>query len=148
MTLTSTAFQNDTFIPIKYTCDDVGHNPPLTISQIPKNAKSLVLMVKDPDAPHQTFTHWVVYNIPPSTMQILEDQVPSDGIEGLNSVGQKGYVAPCPPSGTHRYVFSVYALDTVLDVVPDPEQQEIQQAMQNHVLDSAKITGLYKKITQ
>ena len=105
-------------------------------------------MVKDPDAPHQTFTHWVVYNIPPSTMQILEDQVPSDGIEGLNSVGQKGYIAPCPPSGTHRYVFSVYALDTVLDVVPDPEQQEIQQAMQNHVLDSAKITGLYKKITQ
>ena len=100
MKLTSTAFEQNQPIPVRYTCDGVNHNPPLTFSQVPQEAHSLVLVVEDPDAPRKVFTHWLVYNLPPSTQQIREHEVPPQSKQGMTDFGTRGYGGPCPPSGT------------------------------------------------
>ena len=114
LTVKSSVFEPNKPIPKKYSCDGKDINPPLSIEGIPKEAKTLALIMDDPDAPSGTFDHWVVWNIPASTNQIGEDTVP--GIEGMNGARQQGYMGPCPPSGTHRYFFKVYALDTELNL--------------------------------
>ncbi|MEZ5336276.1 MAG: YbhB/YbcL family Raf kinase inhibitor-like protein [Methanolobus sp.] len=113
LTVTSTAFGNGEQIPSKYTCDGENVNPSLETGNIPDDLVSLLLIMDDPDAPSGTFTHWVVWNIEPET-EIAENSIP--GIEGLNGASRASYTGPCPPSGTHRYFFKMYGLDTELDI--------------------------------
>jgi len=143
LTVKSSAFQHDSFIPKKYSCDGEAINPPLTIEDAPKEAKSLALVIDDPDARSGTFDHWIVWNIPPSTTQIAENSVP--GMEGLNSARQLDYIAPCPPSGTHRYSFKVYALDTELSLDAKSTKRDFEKAMQDHILAKGELIGLYHR---
>ena len=103
MKITSSAFQNNAKIPSKYTCDGENVNPPLQFLDVPNDAKSLVLIVDDPDAPSKTWVHWVVYNIGTKTSEVKGNSVPEGGIEGMTDFGKPGYGGPCPPSGVHRY---------------------------------------------
>ncbi len=139
----SPAFQPNSPIPKKYSCDGEEMNPPITIEGVPKESKSLALIVDDPDAPHGTFDHWVVWDIPPSTTKIVERSVP--GTEGLNGARQKGFMGPCPPSGTHRYFFKVYALDKELKLGAKTTKRDLEKAMENHILAKGELIGLYKR---
>jgi len=143
MLLSSPAFSNQEAIPEKYSCDGKDINPPLRIEDVPDGAESLVLIVDDPDAPNGTFDHWVVYNIPPNTSGIEEDSIP--GIQGGNDFGKQNYGGPCPPSGTHRYFFKVYALDEKLDLPEGASKEEVQQEMKDHVLADVQLLGHYSK---
>jgi Raf kinase inhibitor-like YbhB/YbcL family protein len=143
LTVKSPAFQPNSAIPKKYSCDGEGINPPLTIEGLPKEAKSLALIMDDPDAPGGTFDHWVVWNIAPSTIKIGERSVP--GTEGLNGMRKPGYTGPCPPSGTHRYFFKVYALDTQLSLGAKSTKRDLEKAMQGHILAKGELIGLYHR---
>ncbi len=145
MKLTSTAFDQNQPIPAKYTCEGVNHNPPLTFSQVPKEAHSLVLVVEDPDAPAKVFTHWLVYNIPPSTLHIREQEVPPQSREGVTDFGTRGYRGPCPPSGTHRYIFQLFALDTLLALPAGKTKEEVKEKMKGHVIATAELVGTYTR---
>jgi len=142
MILTSPAFENNKNIPSRFTCDGEGKNPPLKIDKIPNDAKSLVLIVDDPDAPMGTFVHWVVYDIPVMS-SIEEGSVP--GKQGMNTARGTAWVSPCPPSGTHRYIFKVYALDGELGLKEGAAKAAVEKAMEGHILDKAELTGLYKR---
>jgi Raf kinase inhibitor-like YbhB/YbcL family protein len=143
LTVKSSAFENNKLIPVKYSCDGDEVNPPLTINDVPLGTKTLVLIVDDPDAPRGTFDHWIVWNIPP-TGKIEEHSVP--GTEGLNSAGQRSYIGMCPPSGTHRYFFKIYALDTELTLKPNAtNKKDLEKAMQGHILAKGELIGLYKR---
>lgn len=144
MTITSTAFQNNDPIPKEYGYDDRNVNPPLTFSEVPVEAKSLVVIVEDPDAPNGTFTHWVLYNISPATLQIMEGSAPIGAQEATNDFGTTGYGGPKPPSGTHRYFFKLFALDTTLkDVRPEDRREEVYTAMDGHIIEEAEIMGRF-----
>ncbi|MDP3988432.1 MAG: YbhB/YbcL family Raf kinase inhibitor-like protein [Candidatus Levybacteria bacterium] len=145
MKITSPAFEHNQKIPAKYSCDSQGVNPLLNFSDIPSNVKSLVLIVDDPDAPIGTFIHWVVFNIDPQVLEVQENSVPRGGIEGNSSLGKPGWVAPCPPTGTHRYFFKLYALDKMLNLDPGIDFETLQNAMSGHILDTAEVIGLYKR---
>jgi len=145
MKLTSPAFINNGELPARYTCDGQGINPPLIITGVPSQAQSLALISDDPDAPSGTFTHWLVWNIDPKTTEIKENSVPSGANLGKTSAGATGYVAPCPPTGNHRYFFKIYALDIKLDLTPNAGADNLERAMQGHILDSAEIIGLYQR---
>ncbi len=140
--ITSSAFKNNDSIPIKYTCDGDDVNPPLTIEDVPKETRSLVLIVDDPDAPIGTWVHWIVWNIPP-TEEIEEDSIP--GVEGINDYKKHSYGGPCPPSGTHRYFFKVYALGTKLDLDVNSKKKDVERAMEGHILAKGEIVGLYSR---
>ena len=146
MQLTSPAFGNNSLLPKKYSCDGQGINPPLVISDIPAaSAKSLALIVDDPDAPMGTYVHWVVYDMPSSTVEIAEHSIPPESVQGPTSAGKPGYVAACPPSGQHRYFFKLYALDIVLPVAPVLDKAGLEQAMQGHTVGTAQLVGLYSR---
>jgi Raf kinase inhibitor-like YbhB/YbcL family protein len=138
----STVFSHNGHIPPKYTCEGENINPPLKVENIPAGAKTLALIVEDPDAPRGTFDHWIVWNISPNEA-IAEGSTP--GINGTNSFGKTGYGGPCPPSGVHRYFFKVFALDTELDLLGGSAKNELLDAMKGHVLASAEVMGLYQK---
>ena len=138
----SDVFESNKLIPFKYTCDGEDVNPPLTIKGIPEGTKSLVLIVDDPDAPMGTWDHWMVWNIPP-TGKIEENTVP--GVEGMNDFRRHSYGGPCPPSGTHRYFFKVYALDTKLTLNPNSRKKDVEKAMKDHVLAKGELVGLYRR---
>ena len=141
MKLTSPEFQNNSYIPEKFSCEGEDINPALVIEGLPEGTKTLVLIVDDPDAPVGLWVHWVVYNIEPVN-RIEENSVP--GIETMNNSGRTAYHGPCPPSGTHRYFFKVYALDSKIERrVANAE--DLEKAMQGHILTSAELIGLYKK---
>lgn len=140
--IASPAFENNKPIPRKYSCDGEDVNPPLSIEGVPEGTKSLVLIVDDPDAPMGTWDHWIVWNIQP-TNRIGENTVP--GVEGLNSFRKHSYGGPCPPSGTHRYFFKVYALDTKLSLNPDSKKRDVENAMKAHILASSELVGLYSR---
>lgn len=140
--ITSPVFKNNEMIPRKYTCDGADVNPPLNIRGIPVEAESLVLIVDDPDAPMGTWDHWIVWNIPPEE-RIEENRVP--GVEGLNDFRRHSYGGPCPPSGTHRYFFRVYALDAMLDLKPNSRKRDVERAMGRHILAQGEIIGLYRR---
>jgi len=140
--ITSPVFKNNGFIPVKYTCEGDDVNPPLTIEGIPEGTKSLVLIVDDPDATMGTWDHWVVWNIPP-VEKIEENSVP--GTEGLNDFRRHSYGGPCPPSGTHRYFFKVYALDINLDLHPNSRKKDVEKAMKEHMLAKGEVIGLYRR---
>jgi len=145
MNITSSAFLSGEMIPGKYTCQGENVNPSLELEGIPENAKSLVLIVDDPDAPAGTWTHWTLWNIPISISEISENSVPVGSVEGVTSFGKAGYGGPCPPSGVHRYFFKLYALDDVLDLAQETSVDELAKAMDGHVLDRAELIGLYEK---
>ena len=142
MILTSPAFENNKNIPKRFTCDGEGKNPPLKIDGIPKDTKSLVLIVDDPDAPMGTFVHWVVYDIPVIS-EIAEGAVP--GKQGMNTMRGVNWIPPCPPSGTHRYIFKIYALDKELGLKEGAGKPAGEKAMEGHILDKAELIGLYKR---
>ncbi len=143
MKITSAAFKEGGAIPSKYTCDGDDSSPPLIISDVPKNAKTLALISDDPDAPMGTWVHWVVWNIPADTKEIAEGEAP--GEEGTTDFGRTGYGGPCPPSGTHRYFFKLYALDTELNLPGSTTKKQLESAMKGHVVAEAKLIGTYKR---
>lgn len=142
MKLSSPDFKDNALMPAKFSCQGQGVNPALIIEDVPKESKSLALIVDDPDAPVETYVHWVVYNIPPAG-RIEENSIP--GPQGVNTSGGTDYVTPCPPSGTHRYFFKVYALDKMLNLNTPSSKAELEKEMQGHILDKSELTGLYKK---
>lgn len=142
MRLTSPDFKHNEMIPEKFTCDGEDINPTLIIEDIPPEAKSLALIVDDPDAPMGTWVHWVVYDIPVIS-QINEDSIP--GKQGMNDFRKKDYGGPCPPYGTHRYFFKIYALDHKLDLNEGLRKKEVENAMEGHILANAELIGLYKR---
>lgn len=127
----------------KFTCEGQNINPPLQFVDIPHNAKSLVLIMDDPDATNGTFVHWLLYNIDRTTTFLDENQ--TAGTEGMTSWGNPGYGGPCPPSGTHRYFFKLYALDTVLALADNPTKHIIEEAMEGHVVEQAVLMGTSTK---
>jgi len=138
----SVAFSHGGYIPPRYTCEGENVNPPLEISDIPENTKTLALTVEDPDAPRGVYDHWIAWNIPPNEA-IEENSRP--GISGKNSFGNTGYGGPCPPSGSHRYFFKVYALDSDLNIQAGSDKKTLQEAMKDHVLGSGELMGQYQK---
>ena len=144
MKITSSAFQEGTEIPSKFTCDGADTSPPLQIADIPSEAKSLALIVDDPDAPSGLFTHWLVWNIPPQTGSVREGSAPK-GAQGANDFGKSGYGGPCPPSGTHRYYFKVFALDRELDLPSGAKRGQLDAAMKGHVVAQGDLIGRYSR---
>jgi Raf kinase inhibitor-like YbhB/YbcL family protein len=142
MKLESPEFENGQYMPDKFSCDGKDMNPALIIENIPKETKSLALIVDDPDAPVGLWVHWVVFDIAPVS-EIKENSIP--GKQGINSAGERNYHGPCPPSGTHRYFFKVYALDTALNFKEGISKAQLENAMQGHILDNAELVGLYKR---
>jgi len=145
MKIESPAFKNDKLIPPKYTCDGEDINPALIISDVPQNAKSMVLIVDDPDAPAGTWIHWTVWNIDPEVREIPENSCPRDGIEGITDSGKSRYGGPCPPSGTHRYFFKIYALSTLLNLGNSARSTDIEREMEGNILARAQLVGLYRR---
>ncbi|MAG12812.1 YbhB/YbcL family Raf kinase inhibitor-like protein [bacterium] len=145
MKITSSAFEHNQIIPEKFTCDGENINPALGFSDIPRETKSLVLTVDDPDAPAGLWVHWTVWNIAPGMTTIAENSVPEGGIEGVTNYGEPGYGGPCPPDGEHRYFFKLYALDIELDLPKDADKNILEEAMIGHVLDKAELIGLYTR---
>lgn len=143
MQLSTSAFRHQNYIPSRYTCDGENINPSLSIQDAPEDAKSLVLIMDDPDAPGGTFVHWTIWNIDPGTTTISENSVPGKAIEGMTSFGKRGYGGPCPPSGTHRYFFKLYALDIDLVLDPSSTAEDLESAIQGHILAKAELMGLY-----
>lgn len=142
--VSSPAFRHEDMIPVKYTCEGQDINPPIDIANIPAETQSLALVVDDPDAPRGTWVHWTVWNIP-VTHHLKEDHVP--GTEGWNDFRRHAWGGPCPPSGTHRYFFKLYALDTLLDLPGGSKKEELEKAMSGHILAFGELIGLYKKQT-
>ena len=144
MKITSSAFHEGGNIPSKFTCDGSDTSPPLQITGVPSEAKSLVLIADDPDAPSGLFTHWLVWNIPPQTNSIAEGSAPK-GVQGANDFGKSGYRGPCPPPGTHRYSFKIFALDRELDSRPGAKRSQVDAAMKGHVIAQGELVGRYAR---
>jgi hypothetical protein len=144
MHLTSSAFQQNELIPVRYTCDGEDVSPPLAISDVPEGAKSLALIVDDPDAPAGDFVHWLLWSIAPSVREILAASVPEGAVQGTTDFGDQRYGGPCPPSGTHRYFFKLYALDTAeLGFAEGARKPELLKVMEGHILAETELIGLY-----
>jgi Raf kinase inhibitor-like YbhB/YbcL family protein len=148
MQISSSAFADNDLIPDVYTCKGEDINPPLDIGGVPTGTESLVLIVDDPDAPDPAaptvvWEHWVMWNIPADTSRIEAGSVPSGAVQGTNSWGRTDYGGPCPPTGTHRYFFKVFALDTTLALGTTAIKADVEAAMQGHVLEQTELIGLY-----
>ncbi len=148
LSVTSSAFQNGGTLPEKYTCDGEDVNPPLTIRNVPVHAKSLAVILEDPDVKAGGVAiHWIMFNMSSDRLQIPENTIPI-GIPGKNTLGNNGYWGPCPPRGEeHRYVFNVYALDEMLELIGGASQEELKKAMKGHIVAMGKITGKYKRLS-
>jgi Raf kinase inhibitor-like YbhB/YbcL family protein len=144
LSLTSPAFQPKTAIPSTYTCDGANTAPPLEWSAPPSGTQSLALIVDDPDAPAGTWVHWVIFNLPPDARS-LSTALPQGAQEGINDFQNVGYGGPCPPSGTHRYVFQLYALDAKLALPSGVQRRAVDKAMKGHILARAELTGTYSR---
>ncbi|MBI4463904.1 MAG: YbhB/YbcL family Raf kinase inhibitor-like protein [Acidobacteria bacterium] len=145
MKLSSPAFQHNQRIPAKYTCDGQDINPPLQIAEAPEGAQSLALIMDDPDAPRGTWVHWTVWNTDPKTSEIAENSVPRGAAQGMTDFRRPGYGGPCPPSGTHRYFFKLYALDTKLNLPAKTDKKALEKAMEGHTLERVELVGLYSR---
>lgn len=144
MEIESPAFVHEQIIPDRYTCKGANVSPPLVFKVIPMTAKSLVLIVDDPDAPGGVFDHWLIWNIPSATETLPEGA--SFPNQGTNGFGKALYNGPCPPPGkTHHYHFKLYALDTLLDLKAGSSKAQLQKAMQGHILDEAELIGIFKR---
>lgn len=154
MTLKSPAFAHQTDIPKEFTCDGSNVSPALAWTDVPQNAKSLVLIVDDPDVPApflplRTWVHWLLYNIPPTVselpQQLAPQKLPQGTLQGKNDWKGTGYNGPCPPFGKHRYFFKLYALDTVLPDLNQPDKAALEKAMAGHIIGQAELIGIYKR---
>lgn len=145
MKVMSLAFDEGGTIPDKFGKSGRNVSPELRIEGAPAEAKSLALIVDDPDAPVGLFTHWLVWNIDPKTMEIYEGSAPSGAVQGKNDFGETGYGGPKPPSGTHRYYFKIFALDRTLDLNPGTKRREVDAAMKGHVIAQGQLMGRYSK---
>jgi Raf kinase inhibitor-like YbhB/YbcL family protein len=150
MELTSTDIQEGGMIPIRFTCDGEDISPALQWSGVPENTKSFALICDDPDAPVGTWIHWVLFNIPGSVNNLDQgvnavESIENGGIHGINDFRSLGYGGPCPPNGSHRYFFRLYALDTLLDIEPGCTKADLMEAMQRHVLDQATLMARYSR---
>ena len=144
MEIKSDNFTNNGIFPTKNTCDGDKTNPSLVLSGIPKNTESLAFIFEDPDAPSGTFIHWVMWDIKPVENFMKEGELP-DGTTGINTAGGNDYFPPCPPNGTHRYIFTVYALSSLLSLPDNSGKNELLRTMEGKVIESANITGLYAR---
>lgn len=150
MEIKSSAFGSDEMIPVKYTCDGADVSPPLEWSGSPAGTKSFALACDDPDAPMGTWVHWVTYDIPPSATMLgegitREKDLPGGGTQGINDFRKIGYGGPCPPGGTHRYFFKLYALDAMLGLKPGITKDQLLTAMRGHILGEAQLMGTYRR---
>ena len=148
--LTSTAFEEGEMIPEKHTCDGADISPPLVWSSIPENTKSIALICDDPDAPMGTWVHWILFNIPAYVNELPENITPerelkTGGVQGMNDFRKIGYGGPCPPAGTHRYYFKIYALDTALNLNAGATKAQLLEAMQGHILSEGQLMGKYSR---
>jgi Raf kinase inhibitor-like YbhB/YbcL family protein len=148
--LTSTAFKEGEAIPRGYTCDGANVSPPLEWTGVPKSAKTIAVIVDDPDAPAGTWVHWVLYNLPAAGLGLIENTPQTEtlnggGVQGKNDFGKIGYGGPCPPSGTHRYYFKFYALDSELALKPGATKADVEKAMEGHVVGQAQLMGTYRR---
>jgi Raf kinase inhibitor-like YbhB/YbcL family protein len=153
--LTSSAFAANSAMPTKYTCEGANVSPPIAWSGAPATAKSFALIVEDPDAPDpakptRVVSHWVAYNIPATTTMLAENGsktgMPKGSAQGLNERGAPEYMGPCPPIGSHRYFFKLFALDTVLSGLSKPKKADLEKAIQGHVVGNAELIGTYQKV--
>ena len=153
LALTSSAFEPQGTIPSRYTCDGENVNPPIEIQGVPENAASLTLIMDDPDIPtfvkekynSEVYDHWVVFNLPADTTELAEATTPP-GVQGANSEGTSIYIGSCPPDREHRYFFKLYALDTMLDLPEGSTKQDVEAAMEGHILAEAELIGRYERI--
>ena len=147
LSLNSPAFSSNASIPKQYTCNGKNYSPALHWSGAPAGTRSYVLIVDDPDAPMGTWVHWLLFNIPASVNHLDEAApLPTGAISGLNSWGKQNYGGPCPPNGTHRYFFKLYALDSMLTLDASADKEALLNAMESHILEHCEIIGLYKQI--
>jgi Raf kinase inhibitor-like YbhB/YbcL family protein len=150
MVIASSAFKNGERIPSQHTCDGEDTSPPLSWSGFPNETRTFAILVDDPDAPGGAFTHWVIFNIP-ATENGLQEDIPTtetilNGVlQGTNGFGKIGYGGPCPPSGTHHYVFHLYSLDAALSLPVGATKEDVVRAMNGHILAEAELTGLYAR---
>jgi len=150
ISVSAEAFKEGNLIPEEYTCDGDDISPLLSWKGVPANAKSIALIMDDPDAPMGTFVHWVLFNIPANTQKlqkgIPEDKTLADGSrQGTNDFRSIGYGGPCPPGGTHRYYFKIYALDTMLNLPAGATKADVEKAMKGHILAQGELMGRYKR---
>jgi len=148
--ITSSAFEDGGLIPAKHTCDGADVSPPLQWDAVPEDTKSIALICDDPDAPMGTWVHWVLFNLPAETNELAEN-IPADKIlpngtrQGVSDFGRIGYGGPCPPSGTHRYFFKIYALDTEIGVEAGANKRQLLKTMEGHILGQGQLIGKYKR---
>lgn len=146
MRIDSSVFHDGTPLQAAQTCDGAGVRPPLLVSDVPEGTQSLAVVVEDPDAPGGTFMHWIAWNLPPDTTSIRNDELPNSAVEGTNSAGTIGWFAPCPPSGNaHHYVFTVYALDTMLTLPAGTSYERFARDVDGHILAKGAMTGTYQR---
>ena len=150
MEIKSSAFEHNEMIPKKYTCDGEDISPPLFWDGVPDGAKSLALISDDPDAPMGTWVHWILYDLLPNEKRLVENippekTLPNRAKQGLTDFKKIGYGGPCPPNGTHRYFFKLYALDSMLNLQPGATKKQLLDAMKNHILAEAELIGKYKR---
>jgi Raf kinase inhibitor-like YbhB/YbcL family protein len=150
MKVESAAFKEGQPIPRQYTCDGINISPPLEWSGVPKSAKTIAIVADDPDAPGGTWVHWVLYNLPAENIGLVEnvpvnEELRAGGFQGKNDFGKPGYGGPCPPSGTHRYFFKVYALDTDLPLKAGATRADVDKAIQGHIVAQAQLMGTYQR---
>ena len=149
--VTSPAFQEGDMIDVDYSCDGSNISPPLSWENVPEDAKSIAIMVDDPDSPSKSFTHWIIFNLPPDD-RAIEGNIPTistlenGAVQGTNDAGEIGYFGPCPPIGeTHRYVFHVFALDKTLDLHSQVKKDDFKHAINSHILAQGKLTAMYAR---
>ena len=148
--LTSSAFKEGEGIPRGYTCDGANVSPSLEWAGVPKSAKTMAIIADDPDAPAGTWVHWVLYNLPADGLGLIENTPQTEtlrggGVQGKNDFGKVGYGGPCPPSGTHRYFFKFYAIDSELPLQPGATKAEVEKAMEGHIVGQAQLMGTYHR---
>ena len=148
--LVSRAFTEGQTIPRQYTCDGINVSPPLEWTGLPKSAKTIAIIADDPDAPAGTWVHWVIFNLPADTLGMVEnvpltEDVAGGGLQGKNDFQKIGYGGPCPPSGTHRYFFKIYALDVELPLKAGATKSEVEKAAEGHLVGQAQLMGTYRK---
>lgn len=145
MKLQSPDFENSQAIPSAFTCDGEESSPALEISEIPEKTRSLVLIIDDPDAPGGSFIHWLLWNIQPKSQSIQKNSVPEGAIVGRSEMGKSEYIAPCPPSGTHVYLFKIYALDILLPLDSTLNKKNIRKMMEGHIIERTILRGFYER---
>ena len=148
--ITSSAFEDGGLIPAKYTCDGADVSPPLQWDAVPEGTKSIALICDDPDAPMGTWVHWVLFNLPSDAKELAEnipteETLPNGAKQGVNDFGRVGYGGPCPPGGTHRYFFKIYALDTEVGLQAGADKRRLLKTMEGHILEQGLLVGKYKR---